>query len=97
MNKREFNKLLNACRTKVKGKPVQKLDPVKLDALPIETRHAMALHIISNRSAVISQFITSLMDMDWLHCMGYLHVTTNAKSGFTFYHTAEQEHMVNRA
>lgn len=83
MNKREFNKHLNACRTK------KTLDRGKLNDLPEETKTAMAMHIIKYRGPILSELVTPTIDRKWLACSGYLHTTESPSGQGTFIHTRE--------
>ncbi len=83
MNKKEFNKYLNAC-TKY-----NRLDVDKIKALPTDVRTAMALHIIRNRGPVLEEFITPDIDESWLVSCGYMYRTKGRTSGYTFIHTCE--------
>ena len=87
MNKRTFNKHLNACCKRSKGQKV--LDLGKLKALPDETKKAMALYLIRNRGPVLLELVTPDIDQSWLACMGYMYKTKGKVSGFTFIHTCE--------
>jgi len=83
MNKRTFNKHMNACRTPDK----QRLDIEKIKALPEETKAALARHIIRNRGPVLVELITEGIDPHWLAAMGYLYRTKGKE--YTFVHTCE--------
>ena len=83
MTKREFNKHLNACRTKNK----KRVDLGKLSALPEETKTAMAYHIIRNRGPLLVELLTTAIDQSWLASMGYLYRTKGKQ--YTFIHTCE--------
>lgn len=85
MKKREFDKYLNACRTRGK----RRVDLAKLRALPDDVKTGMALWIIRNRGPVLADLITAEIDQSWLACMGYMYKTTGKVSGFTFVHTCE--------
>jgi hypothetical protein len=88
MKRREFNKILNSCRKKV-GKDKALLDTAKIDALPEETRHKVALFIVSKRAPLVENFITPLMDQSWLNCVGYMSKTKG--KDFTFIHASEHQ------
>jgi len=83
MKKREFNKHLNACRTKDK----KRLDIDKVAKLPEDTKTAMAYHIIRHRGPVLEELLTSAIDKSWLACMGYMYRTKGKE--YTFVHTCE--------
>lgn len=85
MNKRTFNKLLNACRTKDK----QRLDLVKIAGLEKKARTDMALYIVKHRGPLPVDLLTDDIDRSWLACCGYLYTTKSAKNGMTFLHTCE--------
>lgn len=83
MNKRTFDKHLNACRTKDK----KSLDIEKVKALPKDIKTQMAMHIIRNRGPVVEEFITDQIDRSWLASMGYMYRTKGSR--YTFVHTCE--------
>ena len=83
MTKREFNKQLNACRTR------GKLSKAKVAALPGMVKADMVHHIVRNRGPVLVELITPGVDQRWLACCGYFHQTTGKASGYTFVHTSE--------
>ena len=62
MKTREFNKLA-------------KLWFVKKQPLTDEQKHGMLLFAVRWRMAVHKSLKTPLLDMNWLHCMGYLYET----------------------
>lgn len=61
INKREFNKLCELHYSDGKS------------PLTNEQKHEMAMFIIKKRYAVDKSLITNLMDVTWLHSMGYLY------------------------
>jgi len=83
MTKREFNKWLNACRTKNK----KSVDTEKLAALPEETKTAMAYYVIRYRGPLLLELLTPAIDQKWLASMGYLYRTKGQQ--YTFIHTCE--------
>ena len=83
MNKRTFNKHLNACRTKDK----RLIDIEKIKALPDETKTKMAHYIIRQRGPVLVELITAEIDRRWLASMGYMYRTKGER--YTFVHTCE--------
>lgn len=85
MNKREFNKIINSCRDKVKT--VLSID--KINLLEDSVKHSLALFIIRRRGPVLKQLITNNMDTSWLACMGYMYCTKGEK--YEFVHTAEHK------
>jgi hypothetical protein len=89
MTKREFDKLLNSCRTpKVKGKD-RKLDLDKVEALPDNKKKQMALFIIKNRGPLLVQLAEGL-DRSWLSSMGYMRRTKSRRNPeFVFLHPEE--------
>lgn len=87
MKKRDFNKAINACRTK-DGK---RLDVAKIKRLSAKVRAAMVLFVVRNRGPVLVDLIPDSVDRGWLASCGYLYRTTGAKSGYTFLHTCEHE------
>jgi len=83
MNKREFNKHLNACSTK------KRLDTDKIKALPEGVRESMVKILVRYRAPIVVECLTPSTDMDWLASCGYLYRTTGKESGYTFLHTIE--------
>jgi len=87
MNERAFNKVLNACRIKIKSKFIGQLDLAKVDALPDEVKSKMVSIIVKKRHPVLVNLIPKGFDMAWLECMGYLYQTKGKE--FEFVHTCE--------
>jgi len=83
MKGREFNKWVNACRTKNK----KRVDVNKITGLPEETKTGMALYIIRNRGPLLIELLTPAIDESWLASMGYLYRTKG--KDYTFVHTCE--------
>ena len=83
MTKREFNKTINACRNKSKTQ----LDKSKIALLDDETKTNLVYFIMRNRGPIITDLITPMLDIAWLHCCGYLYKTKGKH--FTFVHTCE--------
>lgn len=87
MKRREFNKIINACCYKGKGRKILNLD--KIRALPIEQRREMGLFLIRERQPLLVELAAGL-DESWLYSMGY---TTTTQSPtypqLTFIHTRE--------
>jgi len=88
LKKREFNKHLNACRTKDK----KRLDLSKLEALSKEIRLKMAHYVVCQRGPLIMP-LAACCDSQWLHSMGYMYKTIGKTSGLKFQHTCE--HIIN--
>lgn len=87
MKLREFNKHLNACRTKDKTR----LDIGKINKLTDATKKAMTMFIVRQRRPVLTALITKDIDKSWLHCCGYLYQTKGRESGLEFIHTCEHQ------
>ena len=60
MKKREFNKYFNSCCDRVKGKKI--LNEQKLDALPNDIKHSLALYIIKEEGMIHPMLMTNLMN-----------------------------------
>lgn len=85
MQKREFNKILNSCRTKDK----KDLDLAKIDALNDETKASMTMFIVRHREPILKNLISPLVDKSWLASCAYFHETQSPSNGMVFVHTAE--------
>lgn len=85
MNKREFNKILNSCRTKNK----EFLDLNKVKQLDDSVKTSLSLFILRQRGPLLINLITSEISPS-LNVLGYMH-TTQSKTNpqFTFVHTCE--------
>ena len=84
MNKRTFNKHLNACCS---GKKNKKLDVSKVKMLPDEVKDAMVLLLVRHRVPIVVEFLTGNIDRRMLAGCGYLY-TTKGKE-YIFLHTGE--------
>ena len=86
MNKRTFNKHINACRTKDK----KRIHLGKLRKLPRPLRRELAEYVVRNRGPLLLALAETCNDK-WLNSMGYLYRTHGHRSGYTFRHTCEHQ------
>lgn len=89
MKRREFNKTINACCYKGKGRKILNLD--KIRALPMEQRRELGLFLIRERQPLLVELAVGL-DESWLYSMGYVSTTKSPTyPQLTFIHTRETE------